>query len=610
MENHNYYNRWATREVSIGNSAIGGKNPIRIQSMTNTSTMDTAATVKQSIQLIEAGCEYIRITTPTIKEAKNLIQIKNELRKAGFDVPIIADVHFNRKVAEEAARLVEKVRINPGNYIDNNLSTKIKYTDAEYQFELEKIAKNIYPLLKVCRENGTALRIGTNHGSLSDRILNRYGDTAEGMATSAMEFIRICRSLNFHNIVVSMKSSQPQMMVYSTRLLVEMMISEGMNYPIHLGVTEAGDGEDGRIKSAAGIGALLAEGIGDTIRVSLTELPEHEIPVAKKMIAKYNSVTASYFSSFQKTLKTAYAKRKTNQIDFIGGKKKPIVIGSTSQIKENSMLNPDIFYFNKGVGSFQKERNRIIDFSKWDGSLDIIPLFEAEEWLESLVLPEILHFVKIDADKFKSSPNSSIVEKLQHHNNCVVVLESKEVDFLSAFRRITNTYSAYKLEVYQPIIFKIHQTQADDETFILEASAGLSSLFIDGIGDGIWLTGKSDMDYVSLSYNILQANHLRFSKTEFIACPGCGRTQYNISEVLQQVKSGTNHLKGLKIAIMGCIVNGPGEMAGADYGVVGSQKGKVNLYKGKEVVRKNIDEQEALTALIELITINGDWIPR
>ena len=475
---------------------------------------------------------------------------------------------------------------------------------------MEKIAENIYPLLKVCKEYGTAIRIGTNHGSLSDRILNRYGDTAVGMTASAMEFLRICKQQNFNNLIVSMKSSRIQMMVYSTRLLVEKMISEGMNYPIHLGVTEAGDGEDGRIKSAAGIGTLLAEGIGDTIRVSLTESPEFEIPVAQKLISKYNTAKSVYFNSFPQPLKTSYEKRKTNDLGLIGGKMKPIVIGTLAELKVNSQLKPDIYYVDKKSNPAKIKEPCLVDFSNWDGTLDAIPLFRTDEWLEEMVLPEVLHFLIIDADKFNSSPNPSIVEKLQHHNNCVVVLESKEADFLSAYRKIENAYTSFKLEVYQPIIFKIHQSQKDDEKFMMEVSAGISSLLIDGFGDGIWLTGMSNKDYVSLSYNILQANHLRFSKTEFIACPSCGRTQYNITEVLQQVKQGTDHLKGLKIAVMGCIVNGPGEMADADYGVVGSQKGKVNLYKGKELVRKNIDEEEALNALIELITINDDWIPR
>ncbi len=607
MKNELVLQRWKTREISIGSLGLGGKNPIRVQSMTNTQTLDTISTVNQCIRLIEAGCELIRITTPTIQESENLKIIKQELKAAGFEIPLIADVHYNRKVAEHAARIVEKVRINPGNYIDSKSPKKIAYTENEYLLELEKIEENLYPLLSICKEYGTAIRVGSNHGSLSDRILNRYGDTAEGMANSAMEFLRICQHQHFHNVVVSMKSSQIQMVVYSTRLLVEKMMAEGMNYPVHLGVTEAGDAEDGRIKSAAGIGTLLSDGIGDTIRVSLTEAPENEIPVAKQLVKAYNSSNPVFFDSFSEKLSTQYEKYPTTGIDMLGGSKKPIVIGNISEIKTDSILKADLI-FDPTPQSNVISENKIVEFSKWTPSSLNFPLFYLKEWITAENIPSGLHFVlisEIEEDRLK---DASILEQFIMNPHAAIVLEADGSNFSRFFRNAIQTLTSQR--IHTPIVYKIEQKGKDNEGFMLELSAAISSLLIKGFGDGIWLSGGGNMDCVSLAFNILQTNHLRFSKTEFIACPSCGRTQYNITEVLSQVKKGTEHLTGLKIGVMGCIVNGPGEMADADYGVVGSQKGKVNVYKGKEVIQKNIPEEDALDALITLIKINGDWSPR
>lgn len=547
------YSRLNTRVVNIGNLPLGGHHPIRIQSMTNTNTMDTKATIEQSIKLIEAGCEYVRITAQGIKEAEKLAVIKKELIKSGFDNPIIADIHFNPKAAETAARIVEKVRINPGNYSDKKNFKQIEYTDKEYNLELERIGERFLPLLKVCKEYGTAIRIGSNHGSLSDRIMNRYGDTPEGMVESAMEFVRICEAFSFRNIVLSMKASNIKIMIYAYRLLVNKMMAEGMNYPLHLGVTEAGDGDEGRIKSAAGIGALLEDGIGDTIRVSLTEDPVNEIPVAKTIVERYSNRKESKeeFQQENQISPFSYRKRETLAVGKIGGENVPIVIGNSAKCD-----------------------------------------FKLRELLKN---PE-LNIISID----KAELARTKIEELKKSENSVLIIESDFTTPINSFRKVF--FDLIENNCKTPIIIKRNYKNLDKDKFLVYSSADFASLLVDGFGDGICLESDLDNEFITnTSFNILQATGDRISKTEFISCPTCGRTNYDIQKMLKEIKEKCSDFKGLKIAVMGCIVNGPGEMADADYGVVGSIKGKVNIYKKQNVVRKNVDEGDAVGVLVGLI---------
>lgn len=561
IENPYNYQRFKTREVKIGNTALGGNNPIRIQSMTNTDTMNTEATVAQSIRMIEAGCEYVRITAPGVKEAENLANIKNELIKRGYHTPLIADIHFNPKVAEIAAAIVEKVRINPGNYVDRNTG-KFEFTDKEYQEELERISERIFPLIEICKKNQTAIRIGTNHGSLSSRILNRYGDTPEGMAESAMEFIRILNGFDFHNLVLSMKSSNVKVMIASTRLLVAKMKTESFNFPIHLGVTEAGDAEDGRIKSAAGIGALLHDGIGDTIRVSLTEDPEFELPVARKIAdfyTKTNSENIAEISNYPVN-PYQYNRRKSLQINDIGNNQTVKIVGDNNadySCTNNQLIN------NKTSLPFEY----LI--------VDNIEIFK-NDTLHRNLSAKVLVFDLNTQNSFQERKLFSLLNKYQNES---------------------------------PVIIKKTYNITDLEEFQMKAAADFNVLIVDGFCDGIWIENPNFNAGIitKTSFNILQACGVRISKTEFISCPSCGRTQFRIMDALKLIKERTSHLKGLKIAVMGCIVNGPGEMADAHYGYVGAGNGRITLYKEKEVVEKNIAESEALDKLIELIKVNGDW---
>lgn len=518
------YSRFKTREINIGDVPLGANNPIRIQSMTNTDTMNTIATVEQSLRMVNAGSEYVRITAQGIKEAENLAVIKKELQKRGCKVPLIADIHFNPKAAEVAARLVEKVRINPGNYADKKSFQKIDFTETEYNEEIERIRERMFPLIKICKEYGTAIRIGTNHGSLSDRILSRFGDTPLGMVESALEYIRICEDFDFHNIVLSMKSSNVRVMVQANRLLVSRMKAEEMNYPLHLGVTEAGDGEDGRIKSAAGIGALLEDGIGDTLRVSLTEEPENELSVANMLARRYQNKMNASSCNFDEKIPVDpydYQKRKTAAIGDIGGNNPMVVIMDAGKIP-SGVLVPD----NTDLPGFRQSFFELMNHN------DLTPV--------------IIH---------------------RRYSNCTPV------------------------------------------EFMVAAAAEISPLLIDGLGDGIWLEAEGILPEIveRTAYNILQATRSRITKTEYIACPSCGRTLYNIQETLRNIRERTSHLKNLKIAVMGCIVNGPGEMADADYGYVGAGKGKITLYKKKEIIKKNIPQSEAVETLIALIKESGDW---
>mgnify|MGYP002032524851 CR=1 FL=1 len=554
--------------ISIGGVEMGGKNPIRIQSMTSTDTMDTIASLEQSERIINAGADYVRLTTQGLREVENLKNIQDILRKKGIETPLIADIHFNPKAAEEASKFVAKVRINPGNYVDKNDPEKSKYLQTSYSTDLEKIASNIYPLLSVCRENETVIRIGTNHGSLSQRIMARYGNTPLGMVESAMEFVKICNDFGFKNIVLSMKSSNIKVMVHAYRMLVERLLKEDLNFPIHLGVTEAGNGDEGRIKSAIGIGTLLKEGIGDTIRVSLTEDPEHEIPVAKKIV-EYANPESLFFESIDPF---EYNKRKTKQFFNIGRDNSPVVIS------ENSNENSDL-YFDRSNQTLVSKNYQI----KIGGLKDD---FDG-------VLVSACTFMN-DVEEIKDLANDRLI-----------VLEAGLNDDL---RTIKECFSeCIKQEILCPIILKLNYKDLNADDLLFKASIDLGSLLVDGLVDGVWIQSEDDHNSSELAFKILQASGSRITETEFIACPSCGRTLYNIQDAFAKVKEATAHLKGLKIAVMGCVVNGPGEMADADYGYVGAGKCKVNLYKNRDLVRKGVHEDEAIQALIDLIKENGDW---
>lgn len=626
----NYY-RFRTRVVNIGGLLLGGDNPIRVQSMTTTDTMDTFATVEQSIRIIKAGGELVRITAPSIKEANNLLNIKNELRKRGYNTPLVADIHFTPNAAETAARIVEKVRVNPGNYADKKKFETIEYTDKTYAEELERIRNKFVPLVNICKEYGTAMRIGTNHGSLSDRIMSRYGDTPEGMVESAMEFLRICEDENYYNIVLSMKSSNPQVMVQAYRLLVQQMIKENMNYPLHLGVTEAGDGEDGRIKSSLGIGTLLEEGLGDTVRVSLTEEPEFEIPVCRTLINRYTqNIELSDKPQFPAIVNPfLFSKRESYTAGNIGGKNIPVVIVSADQEIFNSYkgirdygylysetldkwnigdMAPDYLYLGSRDINYHLPGTlkKIFDYNFWlqKGSLaDSIPLLLCEDYL-NLKDFSFDKFVKVNTADFSDDSLS----KISKDNNIILIIENPKS--LSYLETRSTVETLVKMGVKAPVVFKKNYNNVVEDEFLVYPATDIGGLFVDGLGDGIWLecNSVSKKTINSISFGILQAARVRISKTEYISCPSCGRTLFDLQETTAKVRERTNHLKGLKIGIMGCIVNGPGEMADADYGYVGSGIGKITLYKGKEVVKRSIDSEVAVDELINLIKENGDWV--
>lgn len=626
------YSRYKTREVYIGDIPLGGNNPIRIQSMTTTDTMDTIATVEQTIRMINSGCDYVRITAPSIKDAENLRNIKEELRKRGYKTPLIADIHFTPNAAELAARIVEKVRVNPGNYVDKKKFQTIEYTDAEYQEELDRIRERFAPLVKICKEYGTAMRIGTNHGSLSDRIMSRYGDTPIGMVESALEFLRICEDENYHNIVLSMKSSNPQVMVQAYRLLIKKMQEEGMNYPLHLGVTEAGDGDDGRIKSAVGIGTLLEDGIGDTVRVSLTEPPEFEAPVAIALVKRYENrkehnpipqIDESPIDPFN------YKRRETFEVAGIGGTTVPKVFSDLSKHDKidsstfekfgytyNSETDKwnlsdaasDIVYLGKKDLSFNSPNNLklVFDYDKWktlkDKSIGF-PLFKSvEEFLNSDEKSFFLNFVETDiADVINQK-----IKEIKNQNTVVLVIKTKNQHGMAEQRRIF--FELINHEIKNPVVIK-REYELDKENFLLHSSIDIGALLLDGLGDGVWISSSLPIDFINKTlFGILQACRTRISKTEYIACPSCGRTLFDLIEVTNKIRKRTEHLKGLKIAVMGCIVNGPGEMADADYGYVGSGIGKITLYRGKEIVKRNVNSENALDELIELIKSDNNWV--
>jgi (E)-4-hydroxy-3-methylbut-2-enyl-diphosphate synthase len=613
------YSRFQTREVSVGDVIVGGDQPLRIQSMTTTDTMDTMSTVEQSIRMIDAGCEIVRITAPSMKEAENLKNIRDELHHRGYKHPLVADIHFTPNAAEIAARIVEKVRVNPGNYADKKKFEILEYTDAQYKAELERIRERFLPLVKICKEEGTAMRIGTNHGSLSDRIMNRYGDTPLGMVESAMEFTRICIDENYHEIIFSMKASNPQVMIQAYRLLVATMMNKGMDYPLHLGVTEAGEGEDGRIKSAVGIGSLLEDGLGDTIRVSLTEEPEAEIPVAKALVDRYSADRSTQLPEIADPPfhPYEYEKRQSVNVNNVGGEEVPRVIIDLSDLEiiTPAQLKHCGHYYNEeldkwttadAAADFIYIGNKSINFNlpgmvsviqdskSWSIAPQTYPLFKGNDKVNTST---DLNFVQcslgdLDETFIKALPANS-----------VLVLEAKTDHAMAEMR------AAFFNLGTVPVIMKRDFSALDREHCRLYASTDFGGLFIDGFGDGIWLNSNQDKDFINqTAFGILQATRTRISKTEYISCPSCGRTLFDLQETTAMIRKRTDHLKGLKIGIMGCIVNGPGEMADADYGYVGSGKGVISLYKGKEVVRKNILAENAVNELIDLIKEHNDWV--
>ena len=581
------FNRRPTHVVRIGNFEMGGINPVRIQSMANTNTNDIENSVKQCLRIVSAGADLVRFTTQGIKEVESLKLIHQALRSQGCQVPLAADVHFNANVADLAAKHVEKVRINPGNYVSgikSDLTTD--YTDEEYTLEYEKIRARFIPFLDICKTHNTAIRIGVNHGSLSERMLNRWGNTAEGMVESCMEFLRICIEVDFHRVVISMKASNTVMMIQAVRLLVEKMESEDIHFPLHLGVTEAGDGEDGRIKSAVGIGALLAEGTGDTIRVSLSEEPEAEIPVAKLLrdyIAQRENHPMIVLKSDNPVSLKPFTRRKTYAVRNIGGENIPVVISKPVNhptLKADYILNGETIANSEG---------------------EIFKIHIPENLTRS---DETVSFLRMNYSQL----TPEIISHLKSSKKTVILLETSHINPVGEQRAFIHTLIAEGCET--PVIAAGRYGENDLEDLQIKSAADLGVIFVDFLADGIFLDNEgtaSNEDVLSVSFGILQAARVRVSKTEFISCPGCGRTLFELQSVIARIKAKTSHLTGLKIGIMGCIVNGPGEMADADYGYVGAARGKVSLYKKHECIEKNVPAEEAVEKLIDLIKANGDW---
>ena len=642
------YERWRTREVRIGSMGIGGSNPIRVQSMTTTDTMDTAATVAQSIRMIEAGCELVRITAPSKKDAENLAEIKKQLRAAGFATPLVADIHFTPNAAEVAARIVEKVRVNPGNYVDKKKFDVREYTDAEYAAELERIRERFTPLVRICKEHGTAMRIGTNHGSLSDRILNRYGDTPQGMVESAFEFLRICRDENYHDIVLSMKASNVQVMVQAYRLLVHRMMAEGWDYPLHLGVTEAGDGEDGRVKSAAGIGALLEDGIGDTVRVSLTEEPEAEIPVARALVDRYakraghaaipdlppemsGSPLLWRGARGEGHPPFAHVRRTSREVLNIGARHVPVVMADLS--KRAAMTPATLFAWGYRY-SVPLDKWNITDQAcdlafigkntigfEIPGTLGVVQ--EHGTWLKEKHKERHYPFISkkdyIDGVEQHAQFNlvhatlpdldDAFITKLKGDPTAVLLIDSYNAHGMAEQRRLF--FALLEAGCETPVIIGRAYGNISKDDLVLHSSTDIGPLFIDGLGDGIFIAdedgGREDL-VCRTAFGILQATRTRTSKTEYISCPSCGRTLFDLQETTARIRARTSHLKGVKIGIMGCIVNGPGEMADADFGYVGTGNGVITLYREKEVVKRNVPSAQAVDELIALIKEHGMWV--
>ena len=610
------YRRRESSVNNVGATPMGGDNPIRIQSMTTTPTTDTEASVAQAKRIIEAGGEYVRLTTQGVREAENLKNINAALRAEGITTPLVADVHFNPNVADVAALYAEKVRVNPGNYIDPARTFKhLEYTDEEYAAELKRLEERFVPFLNICKEHHTAVRIGVNHGSLSDRIMSRYGDTPEGIVESCMEFLRICKKQDFNDVVISIKASNTVVMVRSMRLLVSEMDKEDMHYPLHLGVTEAGEGEDGRIKSAVGIGALLADGIGDTIRVSLSEEPEAEIPVARHLVDYVTRRAGHMMIPAEASPKFDWLRperRVTDAVENIGGTNVPVVIVSdfseNTEVSANPDLTPDYIYVGENLPENRPANQKyIVDFSVWDGTPNTYPVFpyNAIPFMSSYpLIPKFLVMqYGVDPEEY--------VTCLMNHPEVVVVCVSHHQNRLGEQRALV--HEMMRAGLRNPIVFcqAYRHSQEQKADFQLEAAADMGALMFDGLTDGIWLMNDGDLavkDIAETSFGILQAARLRTTKTEYISCPGCGRTLYDLRTTIARIKAATAHLKGLKIGIMGCIVNGPGEMADADYGYVGAGRGKISLYRRKECVAKNIPEEEAVERLLQLINEDNEQL--
>lgn len=659
------YKRLITREVRVGDLLLGNGHPIRIQTMTTTDTMNVAATVAQTIRCIEAGAEMVRITAPSKKEAEQLQVIRDELRRQGYNVPLVADIHFTPNAAEIAARLIEKVRVNPGNYVDKKKFEQIDYTDAEYAEEIDRIRDRFTPLVKICREYGTAMRIGTNHGSLSDRIMSRYGDTPMGMVESAMEFLRISRDENYHNIVLSMKSSNPLVMVQAYRLLVQSMQSEfGEIYPLHLGVTEAGDGEDGRIKSAIGIGTLLEDGIGDTIRVSLTEDPEFEIPVCRDLVKRYNPGLLELPATTRGTIPAIksgllgynpfeYKRRESTAVDIIGARQVPVVVADLSTIPEITPVDlesigysydasTDKWTIGDAAADFVFTGNQLLDFAL-PGTLKVIcypatwalaadkatyfPIFQDSGFVHATEKSAGINFVMVDCFNDKNTLNDfTWLDELAKDPTVVICLSSTNKNAMQSVRRMM--MELLQRRIQQPVVFITDSTWTSVDEHLIHFATETGALLLEGLGDGICLgiSSREPLQNVQVSgrtylpvanvyqfmnntaFSILQATRTRISKTEYISCPSCGRTLFDLQETTAKIRAVTNHLKGVKIAIMGCIVNGPGEMADADFGYVGSGPGKITLYKGKEIVKRNVNSEVAVDELIQLLKANEAWV--
>lgn len=637
------YSRRNSIEVKIGDVPLGANHPIRIQSMTTVDTMDTSGSVEQVIRMVNAGCEYVRITAPSIKEAQNLQEIKNALKRRGYQVPLIADIHFTPNAAELAARIVEKVRINPGNYADKKRFETLEYTDSDYQAELDRIRQKFTPLVKICKEYGTAMRIGTNHGSLSDRIMSRYGDTPLGMVESALEFLRICEDLNYYNIVLSMKASNPQVMVQAYRLLVAKLDEEGFKpYPLHLGVTEAGEGEDGRIKSAVGIGTLLEDGLGDTVRVSLTEEPEFEVPVAKILVDRY--LTRAGHPAIPEIADTpidpfTYSRRATREVENFGGKHHvPRVLADLSNLPVTDykdlrcighfyLPEPDKWKMNDQGADYVYTGSNPIPFMLPNGLKEIVdypvwltlqdkenklPLLSAQNYIQVGSRHSRINFVRFSISEI----TEALLEKLKTDTTAVGIVWTENAHAMAELRSIFFELVSKGIDI--PVVIQRTYPLLETDLLRIYSATDAGGLFIDGFGDGILLgtTGATSKDTLlqqadlcnKTAFGILQATRTRISKTEYISCPSCGRTLFDLQSTTAMIRKRTDHLKGVKIGIMGCIVNGPGEMADADYGYVGSGPSRITLYRGKEVVKRNVPSAQAVEELINLIKEDGNWI--
>ncbi len=592
------YRRRKSSVVQIGNTPLGGENPIRIQSMTNTSTLDTEGSVEQCLRIIEAGADYVRLTAQGVREAENLANIKSALVAKGCNTPLVADIHFNPKAADAAAYTVDKVRINPGNFVDSARTFKqLSYTREEYAAELQRLKERFLPFLHICKEQHTAIRLGVNHGSLSDRIMSRYGDTPAGMVESCMEFLRICRDEKFDNVTISIKASNTVVMVTTVRLLIATMEAEGLHYPLHLGVTEAGDGEDGRIKSAVGIGTLLADGIGDTIRVSLSEAPELEIPVARKLAnyltarANHSPITAPAITLDQ------LANRPTQPTLNIAGTQQPVVIADG---EPQAGMKADFYYTDKPI-----DAPRIVDYPRYQGKENTYPLFNIDNLTQLTATQAPLRFLQLTTHQL----THELLAKLTNQSGIVLLLSSPHPnpvgDLRAALARLTVAGSTL------PVVLQARYNEENDEDLQIKAGADFGPFLLDNLIHGIHLRNHGAIPnnrLVSYMFSILQAARKRFTKTEYISCPGCGRTMFDLQTTLARVKKATSHLTGLKIGVMGCVVNGPGEMADADYGYVGAARNRISLYKGKQCIEKNIPEEQAIEKLIALIRENGDWV--